>query len=238
MIQLNLLPDVKMEYIRAQRARRLVFTVSILATIASVGLLLLLLTVSGLQKKHLNDLSKDISSEGKQLQREPNISKILTVQNQLQSLTSLHSSKPAGARLFGYLNDVTPAKVNISDFKIDFTQQTATITGTSDSLSDVNKYADTLKFTTYTTSDNSSKTPAFSNIVLSSFSLNTGSQAASQAANYTITLSYDPAIFDITKDVKLLVPVLVTTRSQLDQPTDLFQAAPTTPTTPTTKGAH
>jgi Tfp pilus assembly protein PilN len=233
MIQLNLLPDVKLEYIKAQRYRRLVFAVSILVTVASVALLLLLLSVDGLQKKHLHDLGNDISSESSKLQQEPNINKILTVQNQLQSLTALHAGKPAASRLSDYLNELTPASVSITDLKIDFTQQTATITGTSDSLSNVNKYIDTLKFTTYTTDINSSKTPAFSNIVLSTFSLNTGSQDASQAANYTITLSYDKNIFDITQNVKLLVPNLVTTRSQIDQPTDLFKAAPAT-----SKGGH
>ena len=154
MIQLNLLPDVKLEYIKAQRSRRLVFSVSVLVTIASVALLLLLLSVEGLQKKHLSDLNNDISSETSKLQNEPQINKILTVQNQLESLTALHAGKPAATRLFDYLNQVTPANVNITDFSIDFTKQTTTVTGTSDSLSSVNKYVDTLKFTTYTTDSN------------------------------------------------------------------------------------
>jgi Tfp pilus assembly protein PilN len=233
MIQLNLLPDVKLEYIKAERSRRLVLSVSFLVAAASIILLLLLLSVEGLQKKHLNDLTKDISSESSKLQHEPQISKILTVQNQLQSLTALHASEPAAGRLFGYLNQVTPANVNITDFKIDFTQQTATITGTANNLSNVNKYIDTLKYTTYTTEDNSNSQPAFSNIVLSSFSLNSGTQDASQAASYTITLSYDPAIFDITKNIKLAVPSVTTTRLGVEQPSDLFKAPP-----PAAKGSQ
>lgn len=226
MIQLNLLPDVKMEYIKAQKARRLVFSVSILVTAVSIVLLLLLLSVDGLQKKHLGDLTDDIGTSSKKLQKEPNINRILTVQNQLQSLGTLHSEKPAAPRLFDYLNSLTPANVSISDLKIDFTQQTVSITGTSASLSNVNKYIDTLKFTTYTTDNDSTKTPAFSNVVLTSFSLNTDSEDPSQAATYTISASYDKNIFDITQNVKLSVPNLVTTRSQIDQPTDLFKAAP------------
>jgi hypothetical protein len=185
-----------------------------------------LYSVDGLQKKHLKDLKNDINSETSKLQHEPKINKILTVQNQLHSLTALHAGKPAASRLFDYLNELTPADVNITDLNIDFTQQTTTVTGTSSSLGSVNKYIDTLKFTTYTTDINPTKTPAFSNIVLSSFSLNTDSQDPNQAANYTITLSYDQNIFDITQNVKLIVPNLVTTRSQIDQPSDLFKAAP------------
>lgn len=226
MIQLNLLPDVKLEYIKAQRSQRLVFSVSILIAAASIGLLILLLSVSGLQKKHLNDLSRDISSETSQLQHKPQINKMLTVQNQLHSLTDLHAQNPAAARLFDFLNQVTPTNVNITDLKIDFTQQTASITGTSDSLANVNKYIDTLKLTTFTSDNDSNSQPAFSDIVLSSFSLDTGSQDKSQAANYTITLKYDPAIFDITQNIKLSVPSVTTTRTGISQPSDLFQAAP------------
>ncbi len=229
MIQLNLLPDVKLEYIKAQRTRRLMISVSFLVTAVAVGILVLLLLVDVAQRKHLSDLSHDITTESKQLKQKPDISRILTVQNQLESLTALHAGKPAASRLFSnYLNQVTPAAVAITSFNIDFTTQTATITGTADSLSNVNKYVDTLKFTTYNTSSNSAATKAFTNVVLSSFGLNGASTDKSQAATYTITLGYDKTIFDITQSVTLSVPNLTTTRSELDQPGDLFKAAPVT----------
>jgi Tfp pilus assembly protein PilN len=231
MIQLNLLPDVKLEYITAQRSRRLVLTVAIIVSTISLALLLILLSVLGLQKKHLNDLNRDISNETQKLQGEPQITKILTVQNQLSSLTPLHAGKPAVSNLFTYLNQVTPAQVDITSFKIDFTQQTISITGSSDALSSVNKYIDTLKFTTYTSSTVTKATKAFSNTVLSSFGVNTGTKDAAQAVNYTIGLSYDRNIFDITQNINLSVPKLVTTRSELEKPSDLFIKAPATTTT-------
>lgn len=232
MIQLNLLPDVKLLYMKAQRQRRLVLSASILITGGAVVLLLLTLSVNGLQKKHINDLTKDIAKENSELQNKPNINKILTVQNQLESLTALHDQEPAAARLFDYLNQVTPDSTSITTFNIDFNAGTATITGTADTLSNVNKYVDTLKFITYTTNENSKPTPVFSNVVLSSFGLNTGTKDASQAASFTITLSYDKTIFDITKKVTLKVPSATTTRSQVSQPSDLFKPTPT----PSTSG--
>ncbi len=231
MIQLNLLPDVKLFYMKAQRQRRLVMSACVLVTGGAVVLLLLLLSVNGLQKKHISDLTKDISKENSQLENKPDIDKVLTVQNQLQSLTELHDQKPAAARVFEYLNQVTPASVSITTLSVDFTQDTATITGTSDSLSNVNKYVDTLKYITYTTDDSTKPLPAFNNVVLSSFGLNTGAKDASQAASFTITLSYDKTIFDNTQKVKLTVPSATTTRSQVTQPSDLFKPTPTTPTT-------
>lgn len=226
MIQLNLLPDVKLEYIKAERQQRLVMSASIIVTVASIGLLLLLLSVSALQKKHLNDLSRDITSESSKLQNEPQINKILTVQNQLGSLTALHDKEPAASRVLEYLNETTPANASITDFTIDLTQSKETITGTSASLAAVNQYVDNLKNTSYTTDANSTPAPAFSNVVLTNFSLNTGSQNPGQAANYTIDLSYDPTIFDITKKVKLSVPNILTSQLQLGGNGSLFQAAP------------
>jgi len=225
MIELNLLPDIKLDYIKTQRTRRLVFTVSVLVTAAAVALLVLLLGVDGLQKKHLSDLNRDITSETSKLKGEPNINQILTVQNQLNSLTKLHASKPAASRTFDYLAAVTPATVSINNFSIDFTKNTINIAGGADALSSINQYVDTLKYTTYTSNNNKNGSPAFSNVVLSSFGLS-GGQDKSQAASYTITLAYDKSIFDITQEVKLTVPSVVTTRSGVQQPTDLFKSAP------------
>lgn len=226
MIQLNLLPDVKLQYIKAQRSRTMVLSTAVIITIGSIALLVLLLIVGGLQKKHINDLNSDIKTNTAKLQSQKDIGKILTVQNQLNSLTDLHSKKPAAANVFSYLNQVTPVQASITNFVIDFNAQTISITGTADSLSSVNKYIDTLKFTKYTTKDNDSEQPAFKDVVLSSFSLTTGSKDPKQAATYTITLSYDPSIFDITQEVSLIVPTLTTTRIQPGQTAELFTAAP------------
>lgn len=224
MIQLNLLPDVKLEYIKAQKARRLVFSVSILVAGISIIILLMLLSADALQRKHLNDLTNDIHDETSQLQQKPNINRILTVQNQLSSLTKLHEDKPAASRLFVYLIQLTPSNVDITDLKVDFTKNTISVTGTSDSLTNVNKYVDTLKLTTFTTTNDKTKNQAFNDVVLSSFSLNTDTQDPNQAANFTITANYNPTIFDITQKVNLIVPNLVATRSE----SDLFKAAPQT----------
>jgi Tfp pilus assembly protein PilN len=238
MIQLNLLPDVKLLYIKAQRQRRLVMGSSVLVGGGAIVLLLLLLSVNGLQKKHINDLTSDINSENSQLEREPDVDKILTVQNQLDSLTPLQDQKPAASRLFGFLNESTPASVSITTFTIDFTAGTVTVSGTSDSLSNVNKYVDTLKFTTFTTADNDTPSPAFSDVVLSSFGLSTATKDASQAASFTINLTYDKTIFDITKKVNLTVPSTTTTRAKVSQPSDLFKSKPAAPATTPSGGTN
>jgi hypothetical protein len=226
MIQFNLLPQVKMDYIKAQRMRSLIISVSSLVTAVSIAILVLLLIVDFAQKQHLNSLNDSVASETQTLQQKPDITKILTVQNQLESLTALHSAKPAASRLFSnYLDEITPANIDINDLTIDFNAHTININGTTNTLTSVDQFVDTLKFTTYTVSGSSTKTDAFSDVVLNSFGVNSGSSDATQAATYSINLSYDPTILNITDNVSLSVPNITTTRSELAQPTDLFKAA-------------
>lgn len=229
MIQLNLLPDVKLEYLKAQRARRLVVSISFIVSAAAVTVLVLLLIVDLAQKKQISDLTSNINKANSTLESKPDIGKILTIQNQLQSLTTLHEGKPAAVRLVStYLNQITPVTAAITDLNIAFAENSGTITGTADSLATVNKYVDTLKFTTFQTSSKSASLDAFSNVVLSSFSVNATSTGNNDEVDFSITFDYNPVIFYVTDTITLNVPNLVTTRSELDQPgPDLFKAKST-----------
>ena len=230
MIQFNLLPDVKLEYLKAERTRRLVISVSVLVTAGALVILLLLISVTSLQRKHLSDLNKDIKSLSNKISGQTDFNKILTIQNQLSSLTSLHAQKPAASRLTGFLSQVTPNQASINNLNVDFNQHQVTLTGTADSLATVNQYVDTLKYTKYAVKGSSDSKLAFSDVVLTTFGL------TQHEADYTITLTYDQTIFDITQDVSsLTVPQLVTTRSDVAQPADLFKLPVDTPNAGATK---
>lgn len=223
MIELNLLPDVKLEYIKAQQTRRLAMAISFIVTAAAIAVLVLMLSVEGFQKHTLGNLNKDVASGTATLQGEPQINSVLTVQNQLQSINGLHASEPAANRLFDYLNELTPTPVTIGNLSIDYNAHTISISGAADALSSVDQYIDTLKFTNYSTGPNTQDAPAFSSVVLSSFSLD---NTTSPPANYTITANFDPTIFDVTKNVTLIIPSKVTTRSSLEHPGPLFVKSP------------
>jgi Tfp pilus assembly protein PilN len=238
MIQFNLLPDVKLDYIRARRTKRTVMLSSILIAGASVALFLLFFSVVNVaQKQHLKHLQNDIDTSKKELQAKPDLAKILTIQNQLGSLPSLHQQKPVATRAFTYIQQLTPQNVSISSFTVNFTDQTVKIEGSADALSSVNTFADTLKFTNFTVvnsqnSDNnanptSESSPAFTDVVLSSFDVAKVSQDKKKAITYTITLTYKPEIFSGDKDVKLLVTSKITTRSETEKPSAVFQTKPT-----------
>lgn len=212
MIQFNLLPDVKQEYLKAKRSRQLVTFISVIVSAAALAILvLLLISVKIVQQKSLSDADDDIKAYSTQLKAIPNIDRILTVQNQLNSLKGLHDDKAVSSRLFGYLAQLTPSTVSISDMTTDFTASTMTITGQASALDQVNVYADTLKETTFTTGDKEptdDDSTAFSNVVLSTFGRN------DKGATYTLTLTFKPEIFSNAGPVKLTVPNIITSPQQ------------------------
>jgi Tfp pilus assembly protein PilN len=220
MIQFNLLPDIKIQYLRAKRQKHLVLLGSILVSVASVAILVILISiVFVLQKKSINDLSKDITAASSELESTPDLTKMLTVQNQLKSLTGLHDKKPEVPRLFGYITQTTPTSATISRLNVEFAKSSISISGTADTLGTVNTFVDTLKFSTYRTKNApSTEKPAFTNVVLSAFGRDT------TGAIFTINMQFDPVIFSQKEDVTMTVPKKITTRSEIEQPAALFKA--------------
>lgn len=220
MIQFNLLPDVKIAFIKAQRQKRLVIFISAIASIAAVLLFVLLFSFANLvQKKSINDLTEDITTSSRNLTGTEDINKVLTIQNQLNTLDSLHDNKVIATRLFDYLQQVTPAQVSISSVSVDFAQNTLTISGSTPNQLTTNAYADTLKFTEFTTElGGDAKTPAFNSVVLASFA------RGEAGARYSFTLNFDPKLFAQAETVKLEVPKIISTRSNTELPGNaLFQ---------------
>lgn len=236
MIQFNLLPDVKQEYIKAVYRRRLV-TVGciILGTVFLLIFVLMFLFVRVNQSRHLSHLDKDISKGVQELKKNEDLDKILTIQNQLASLPELHNKKVITSRVFEYLGQITPTSASVSEVSLDVESKTISIKGTADTLATVNKFVDTIKFTEYKVDGDDSKGgKAFSSVVLESFSIGTPSNGGTGQATYEINLNYDETIFmntavdgsAISNSVKLTVPSIITTRSETQKPTDLFQSSP------------
>lgn len=227
MIQFNLLPDVKMQYIKVKSTKRAVITVSILAAASCLAIFVLLfMTVRVFQKVHMNNLATDISSYKADLEGVTDLDKVLTIQNQLNSLSSLHDKKPVTSRIFSLLTQTTPNQASIGKVDLDFEAGTLVISGTADALSTVNKFVDTMKFCTYTYKNGdgtiSSDNKPFKSVILSSFG------RSDKEVSYVISLTFDPEIFNVDKDVTFSVPKTTSTRSETEKPKDLFKALPQT----------
>ena len=201
MVQFNLLPDVKLEFVKARRLKHTVMVVAMVTTAIAVGVCIIAFFIANIvQKQQLRSLDVSIKEKSAEIASIKDIDKILTVQNQLNTLTGLHDRKHAPTRVFGYLSQLTPADTSLNKFSADFTANTATVSGTASSLNLVRSYADTLKRTQFQVEGGDKKTKAFSNVVLSTFSRD------DKSATFQITFSFDPTIFDITKKVQLLPP--------------------------------
>jgi voltage-gated potassium channel Kch len=225
MIQFNLLPDVKQQYIKAAKLKHTTVVVSLLVTASSLLVFVVLYSsVHAFQPARIKGINQSITDSTKTLKDTKDLDKILTIQNQLKSLPALHDGKPTASRLSGYLSQVTPTQLSIGELTLDFSEKTMKITGSSDSLLNVNKFIDTLKFTTYssTNSDGSKGEDGkpFSSVVLGDFT------RTEKDATYVITLVYNEAIFDGNKKIVLTVPKITTTRSETEKPTELFKALP------------
>jgi Tfp pilus assembly protein PilN len=225
-IQFNLLPDVKKQYIKAKRTKRLIMSVSFLSAACALFIVGVLLSVQLAQSKNINDLTNDISAGVGELESIGNLNEILTIQRQLESLPALHESKSESSRIFDYLVQLTPSDVKISSVQLNTEEGTITIEGSAPSLASVNRYTDTLRFARYTAdtkinneqgseAEDANETEellAFSNV-------STELSRNEERSSYEIRASFDPILFDNTKTIVLIIPNTVTTRSTQGKPT-------------------
>ncbi len=224
MIQFNLLPDVKLDFVKTKRLKHTITIVaSLVAGVSLVIFVLLFLSVNVVQKARINNLNSQITSLTSDLKKTPDLNTVLEVQDAVNALPTLNSTKPVTTRLSSYISQITPVKASISHLNVSFVTNTIIITGKADSLATVNQYVDTIKQTAYTTSDKSPSKNVFSAAVLTTFSYTSATKA-----DYTITATFDPAIFAQANDnIKFIVPLTTTTHTTATTNSALFQAAPT-----------
>ncbi len=237
MIQFNLLPDVKLEFIKAQARKRLIILSSFIVSVTFMAIfILLILNVKVAQHKRMSDLTKDIKSSVAKIRETKDIDKILTVQNQLSSLPGLHDQKIISSRLSDYLLQLTPSSAKITNAEVDFAANTIVIKGTTPDLATVNKFTDTLKFTSYKVNNQDGQEgKAFNGVVLSNFSIQDKVTNPQEKATFEITANFDATLFKMIKQqgvledkaVSLTIPNIISTRSETEKPTDLFTPTPT-----------
>lgn len=227
MLQFNLLPDVKKEYIKARRQKHLILTVSAVSAASAILLVGLLFSyVQFSQKGHIGDLTDDIKSELNGIRSIEDLDKILTIQSQLESLPQLHQDKPETSRLFSYLSQLTPSNVKIRSVTMNLTDNVMTLEGGAPDLASINRFADTLKFSKFkaVTKVDPDDTDAEQPDVDEAEELVPFTEVATElsrsetSSSYTISFVFDPTLFNNTQIVKIIVPEIVTTRSTQGKP--------------------
>lgn len=120
MIEINLVPDVKQELLKAQRVRTSVISLAIIVGIGAVGVVVVLaMWVFAVQTARDLITDNTIKSESQKLSAVEDISNTLTIQNQLAKLSDMHNSKHIDSRIFDILTTINPpAPNNVSITKL------------------------------------------------------------------------------------------------------------------------
>jgi len=231
MIEINLVPDVKQELIKAQRIRSTVISFSIVIGIIAAGavtaLAIYAFPVQSLRGAVVDDA---IKKGGAQLTGVTDLSKTLTIQNQLTKISSLHDAAPIDSRVFDMLVAIIPPSPNdvqISDLTIDSTSGTITMDGqAANSYAAVEVFKKTIdgavvKFTDG--SGTSQQVPLATNISTSNTSY--GEDASgNKVLRFTLSFTYAPELFSaLSKNATVTVAAQGNaTDSFLGVPTSIF----------------
>ena len=137
MYEISLVPDVKAELLRKLRIRNLVIFICVIVAAACAGVILLLLSITGGQGIALNAKDKEIACRsdgivkggtcntkdyGTAVMNFRNAEELLTIQNQMNSLSVLNDNKLKFSRVFGILDVILPTgenEVKISQLSTD-----------------------------------------------------------------------------------------------------------------------
>lgn len=228
MIQLNLLPDVKKEYLRAQSARRKTITLAIFVTIIAAGLTVVVaFYVYAVQNGIMYLQTQDIKGKASQLSAVKDIDKYLTIQNQLSQLSDLHGDKNDYSRLLDFLpklNPAPPQNISLTNLEVSDTDSTITFKGKVADYGALTTFKDTLTNATFTYNTDGvvqDATKLFSEVTIQSAVY--GKTSTTAGVTFTVVAKYDPAIFkQKNTDVQVAVPSKETTGSVVGAPEAIF----------------
>lgn len=149
MIEINLVPDVKQELIRAQRARAAVVSGAIITSIVAVSIMVLLIVyIISFQNIRHSNLDKDIVTKSGELAQVEDLPEMLTIQNQLSKIGDLNNSKKMNSRVFDMLEAVLPPapnSVRISQVAVDNDKSTITLEGQTGAFDSMEVFKKTLE---------------------------------------------------------------------------------------------
>ncbi len=232
MIEINLIPDVKREYLKTRMLRNTVISMSIVVGIIIVGIAVVLgLFLAGqLVTQSIQDST--IKSGSEELIAVEDINKMVTIQQQLKSIDGQHESKAIRSRLIDVMSAINPPEPNnvqISTLKLNPEESTISIEGSA-----VNGYIalEVFKKTITNTSvqtqqdDQDVKVPLASDIVAGDTSFGENSDGQ-RVLRFTFTFKYPDELFKMSD-----APVLIVTPqgrtdvtdSKLGVPSSLFGA--------------
>ena len=228
MIKLNLLPDVKLEYLHTKRMQAQVISIASLVTLAAIGLVVFLaLWVYGAQTLQKNHYTGEIKKNAATLKSIKDIDKYLTIQNQLANITALHDSKSDFSRLLTYLPTLNPSQPNnvtLTNVELISNElgNTLALQGEAKDYTALTTFRDTLLNAQLKYGDTNEKLFESVNVAASSLEQ---SIKGPQIVVFRIDTVYNPNAFLASiENPEVVVPIKTTTQSAQSSP-DVFGAS-------------
>lgn len=232
MIEINLIPDVKREYLKTRALRNAVITMSIFIGMIIVAIAVVLSLVLGVQLAAQSVQDRAIRAESEKLMGVEDIDKMVTIQHQLELIDGKHASKTVNSRLFDVLSAINPGAPNnavISTVKLDPTGKTISIEGSAAHgyiALEVFKKTITNTFIHVKQDDDDVKVPLASDIVAGDTSFGENSDGQ-RVLRFSFSFTYPDELFMISESPVLIVTPqgrTDVTDSKLGVPDSLFGA--------------
>ena len=127
--EVNLVPDVKLQMIRLQKIRNLVFFICIVVSIASISTVAVLGGIKGTQDLLISGQESHIKNLSDKITTYKELPDFLTIQDQLKKLSEINKNRPVLSRVFPILRNLFPTGADtITMSELNVNLDTATLT--------------------------------------------------------------------------------------------------------------
>ncbi len=137
--EINLVPDIKDEFIRALKFRNFVFFLCIVISAASMIVILIFLGVAGGQQGFITAKQTTIEALEKKISDYEDLSDFLTIRDQLGNIASINENKVMMSRTFNALSAIIPRGadyVSVSQIAVNLSKENDAATFTLDAQAD------------------------------------------------------------------------------------------------------
>lgn len=120
--EINLVPDIKEEFIKTLKFRNLVFFICIIVASGSLLVMLIFITIAGGQQGFINAKQNTIAALEQKITDYSDLSDFLTIRDQLGNISLISQNKVMLSRAFNILSAIIPSGtdyINISELSID-----------------------------------------------------------------------------------------------------------------------
>lgn len=137
--EINLVPDIKAQMIRAQKIRNLVLFICIVVSAVSIGVVLVLFGIKSGQDIAMSNQDKKINTMSVKLNDFDELEDLVMIQKQLDKLSEIGEEKTVPSRVFGALGVMLPKGqdiVQLSELRLDLEKNTIRMEGQADAQVD------------------------------------------------------------------------------------------------------